>query len=154
MRVEIVKADPSHCNAIAEHVRDADRAELWAVCCIPPWEALIRCWAISDHSWAGIFDGEPVCMFGVTQASLLTDTGRPWMISTTAVDRYPLSFLRKQQSFMPHVRRGYARLENYVDVRNTRSIRWLKWLGFAMGEAQPYGALKLPFYKFSMEIMK
>ena len=151
MKVEIVRAQAEHITPVADYVREADRAELWALACLPPYEALVRSWATSDHSWTAIFDGVPACMFGVTQASLITDTGRPWMISTDVVDRYPLSFLREQKPFMVNIRRSYARLENYVDVRNTRSIRWLKWLGFVMGEAAPYGALKLPFIKFTME---
>jgi hypothetical protein len=151
MKITIVRAQVEHCPPIADRVRAADRAELWATCCLDPYQALVRSWAISDHSWTALFDEEPACMFGVTQASLLTDSGRPWMISTDLVDRYPMSFLKEQKPFMVHIWRRYAQLENYVDARNTRSIRWLKWLGFEMGQPEPYGALNLPFIKFKME---
>jgi RimJ/RimL family protein N-acetyltransferase len=33
----------------------------------------------------------------------------------------------------------FGRLENYVHAENKASVRWLKWLGFTMDEAAPYG---------------
>ena len=39
---------------------------------------------------------------------------------------------------------------NYVDARHTDAIRWLKWLGFTLHPATPYGPFDLPFHKFTM----
>jgi len=44
----------------------------------------------------------------------------------------------------------YARLENRVDARNGPAIRYLRWLGFTLEPATPWGAAGLPFHKFSM----
>jgi hypothetical protein len=44
----------------------------------------------------------------------------------------------------------YPVLRNYVDQRNTVSIRWLRWLGFRMGEPAVMGAARVPFVPFEM----
>jgi len=41
-------------------------------------------------------------------------------------------------------------MENYVDVRNTVAIHWLKWMGFKMEEPQAWGVQGLDFHKFTM----
>lgn len=151
VKATIARAEVEHVAAIAERVRTADKAEIYAACGLPPYEALVRSWAVSDHSWTGFLDGVPAAMFGVTQASLVTGTGKPWLIGTDLLDKSPLTFLKECRPFMPEIERRYARLENYVDARNSRAIRWLKWLGFEMGQAEPYGFQKLPFIRFYKE---
>jgi hypothetical protein len=41
-------------------------------------------------------------------------------------------------------------LENMVDARNTKSIKWLKRLGFTFGPPLPHPHSGLPFYPFEM----
>jgi hypothetical protein len=46
----------------------------------------------------------------------------------------------------------YPHLENYVDVRNELSIKWLRWLGFQFDpQPIPYGVWEMPFFRFRME---
>lgn len=151
MKVEIVPAEAEHITAIAPKVREADRQELWATACMKPIDALICSYAVSKLAWTGLVDGEPVCMFGVAPASLLTSTGRPWMIGTDLIDRYSTTFLRRCKGRVREMLRYYQSLENYVDLRNERAIRWLDWLGFEFEGPYPYGVLKLPFMRFTME---
>lgn len=46
----------------------------------------------------------------------------------------------------------FALLTNYVDARNAVSIRWLRWLGFEIEPAAPFGIHGLPFHRFSMRV--
>jgi hypothetical protein len=41
-------------------------------------------------------------------------------------------------------------LENMVDSRNKKSIRWLKHLGFTFSEAKPHPYSGVPFHDFEM----
>ena len=95
MKPEIIPASADHIPAIAAHVREADRAELWAASCSTPEQALARSLGASRLAWTGTIDGVPVCMFGVAPASILGDVGRPWMIGTDHLDRHPFVFLRR-----------------------------------------------------------
>ena len=151
MRTEIVRAELVHCQVIADNIREPDRDELWAIGYLSPFNALMRSWAVSDKSWTALFDGMPACMFGVSMGSAITDTGRPWLIGSRLIDRYPLSFLKGCKPHMDEVRKQYMYLENYVDVRNIRAIKWLKWMGFSVSDRpEPYGVMQLPFYYFGM----
>jgi len=44
----------------------------------------------------------------------------------------------------------FSLLYNYVDARNVKSIKWLRWLGFQLDEPAPYGVRGLPFHRFEL----
>ncbi|KAF0146559.1 MAG: hypothetical protein FD153_100, partial [Rhodospirillaceae bacterium] len=91
---EIVPAVASHISIFAPHIREADRAEVWASGHFTPEEALRRSLALSTHAWTIFIEGDPLAMWGVAPLNLLAGVGAPWLLSTDAVDRYPRTFLR------------------------------------------------------------
>lgn len=145
---EVARATPEHGEYVAEHMRAADVAEIWVGWRHTPAEAIARSVAVSRDAFTGLADGVPFCVFGVGTATAMGDVGSPWMLGTEALPRHARTFLRGSVAFVGHVRGEYSRLENYVDARNTLALRWLKWLGFTMEEAVPFGPDKLPFHKF------
>ena len=146
----IVHALPCHIPSIAREIREADRQELWAAACLTPEQALWKSLAASSVAWTGLYDSIPVCMFGVAGGSELSGVGMPWMIGTKLVDRYAVQFLRRNKAKVREMLDLYPQLLNYVDARNTRAIRWLKWLGFKLGNPVPYGPYSMPFLSFEM----
>lgn len=151
VKAQIVTAQYWHISFIASAVRDADRAELYAIGCYSPKSALVMSLATSKYAWTGLVDDVPVCMFGVTPSSVLSDCGRPWMIGTDRLEAHATIFLNRCKRVVKIMLDAYPRLENYVDERNTKAIKWLQWLKFSFDEPAPYGALQLPFMKFHME---
>ena len=151
MKTGIIAADAGHIPAIAANMRKADREELGAAWCMTPLECMINGLAHSDRAWTGLIDGTPVCMFGCVPASILGNAGRPWMVATKLLDEHPLAFLRRCRGCVAQMRERFEVLENYVDMRNTRAIEWLAWLGFSFRKRPeligPYG---MPFLKFEM----
>lgn len=148
--VRIVPALPCHAELIAENVREADRRELWAAACKTPADVMNQALDRSVLAWTGFIDGNPVCMFGVTPGAPLSGCGIPWMVGTKHLDRYATLFLRRCRPVVEEMLDGYDLLHNYVDNRNVRAIHWLKWLGFTMGEPEPYGPFRMPFRAFEM----
>lgn len=144
----VARAEMSDADIVAAMVRPADSHEVHAS----------SGWAVIEALRWGIEHGEtaltgwskegPLCVFGVTQPSVLTNHGVPWLISTTLVERYQLSFLRNSKPYFEAMRSRFDSLSNYVDDRHTVAQRWLRWLGFAMGPPQPYGVYGLPFRRF------
>ncbi len=150
MKAEIVTARYEHISHIAANVRESDRQELFDYSLLSPVEALERSYSISKLAWTGLIDGEPVVMFGVVSASLLSDTGIPWMIGTTELDKHQITFLKRCKPVVHKMNMCYKRLENYVAAYNIKAIQWLKWLRFEFDEPQPMGLFKKPFIKFHM----
>jgi hypothetical protein len=75
----------------------------------------------------------------------------PWLLATEEVERQPVTFYRESGKLFPTVAAGYERLVNWVDARNTLSLRWLEWLGFEMGPPVPFGVRGLEFHRMSWE---
>ncbi|MDR1490602.1 MAG: hypothetical protein LBS65_09025 [Desulfovibrio sp.] len=64
-RVE--KARPEHIPAIAAHMRDADRREVWASHRHSPAQALEHSLSRSDLAWTGFIDEVPALMWGAAR---------------------------------------------------------------------------------------
>lgn len=150
-RVEVVPAQAEHIVAISDRLRPADVAELWAGSRSEPLDALVRAVRVSSESWAGVVDGETICLFGVAPMSVLGGRGSPWMLGTDGVDRNFVTFLRGCRAVVSRWRSVYPTLENVVDERNVAAHRWLRWLGFTLDEPRPYGPDKMPFRPFHMK---
>lgn len=148
---KIIPATLEHVDLIAPMVRHADIEEIWAASMQTPKQAMLHGMKFSSESYVGFVNDEPICMWGIAQESLVGNLGVPWMISTTSMDKYAVTFLRHCRDQVLEVLKSYAWLVNYVDARNIRAMRWLEWLGFEIdAEPQPYGAFSMPFYKFRM----
>jgi len=137
-------------DALALVLRQADREEVEALTGRDAREALVESVVRSAAAWAGLANGELVCLFGVVPVSLVGVTGIPWLLGSDAVTRYGRPFLRRNRAYLREMLREFPVLRNVVDARNTVSIRWLEWLGFTLGTPQPMGVCGLPFIPFAM----
>jgi hypothetical protein len=98
-------------------------------------------------------DGVVIAMFGVAAPSLLADSGHPWMFGSDAMDRAPRrAFIDAGRKYIADMLRFFPRLENIVDSRNEKSIRWLRRMGFILSPAIPMGPEGVPFHPFVMEV--
>lgn len=77
-------------------------------------------------------DGEPAAVVGIALESFTGGAGCPWMLTTPAVERYPRAFARLTRTLLARGLLMTDRLENVIDARYTRAIRWLEWLGFTV----------------------
>lgn len=96
----------------------------------------------SEHSFSIFIHGKPAGIFGAVEHESHTV---PWAVFTTAIDEHPMPFLRASQRYVDSLP-GY--LENYVDARNTLTIKWLKWLGFNIDPPRPLGIRGELFHRF------
>lgn len=100
----------------------------------------------------GKVNGSPVAVIGVSPNSIITGGGTIWMLGTDGLKDAKLAVLRHSRAWTQSMLQKYGELSNYVDARNEVSIRWLKWLGFTVDEAKPYGKSQLPFHRFHMRV--
>ncbi len=71
-------------------------------------------------------------------------------MTTDLVEKNKTTFLRYSRPMIEVMLAEFSHLENYVDARYKKCIRWLKWLGFVIHDAVPFGVQGLRFHKFEM----
>ena len=149
--IEIIKAERSHVDTVAQSMRQSDRDEIWASSLTTPYEALDASLSFSPMAWTATLDGVPFCMFGVAAASPLCKHGIPWMLGSPQIEKNAVGFLRRSKACLTNVTQHYKVLSNYVDARNLTAIRWLKWMGFTLRPPIPHGPFNLLFHPFEFK---
>lgn len=150
MDYAMIPTTPEHIAYVAQRMRGADVAEVFASSGMAPEMALEMSVRLSDPCYTGMAGDEPICIFGVAPVSMLSSVGVPWLLGTDAVAKHSRAFLRRNRKMIQGWMERFDLLENYVDVRNTKSIQWLRWCGFTIHDPQPHGAFGLPFHHFEM----
>jgi hypothetical protein len=141
---------PTDALELGPRLTPEDRREVEAMSNLDPRMALMEGLVWSAETWTARIDGEVACMWGVRQADVLGWTGVPWMLGSEAVAANASTLLRQSRLIVDRWRGMYPVLRNMVDARHHRSIRWLRWLGFTIGDARPMGFAGLPFHPFEM----
>ena len=145
--VRIEPARQEHVDGLKGRLRAQDRDEVLAACGLPPDAALQRAFADSVLAWAAVRGDRPLAVFGAGRGTA-PGTGSPWLLGTDALDGAGRDFALHSKVYVGHMLARFSRLENWVDARNTRSVRWLAWCGFRVGAARPFGPFRLPFHPF------
>jgi hypothetical protein len=146
---QVVETTAAHVAELAQTMCDADVAEAWAAAHMMPLEALEASVAGSRDTLTGLADGKVLCIFGVGQLHALAFVGYPWMLGSVELPKHTAAFIRGSRGWFREITKIYPYLENYVDIRNHRAIRWLKWMGFQVDAPIPHGPDRMPFHKFS-----
>lgn len=150
--IKLIPSTREHCIAIARSMRQHDIDEIYAARRMTPYAALYEGFIASNLCLTGLDkQGRLLGMFGVTQDYENVRYHVPWLLASDKIEKQWIAFLRTSKLLLPRLLQTYGRLRNYIDARNTKSIAWLKYLGFDMEEPKPYGALGLPFILFHKE---
>jgi hypothetical protein len=146
MKIQIVNAKAEHIEHIAANVREADKQEMKDYANMTPLQALeISFYNSKGEAWTGLVDDVPVTMFGVGKPNYI------WLVGTTDIHKYDKLFLIKSRKILKKLMEKHPILENYVELKNTRSVQWLAWLGFNMEQPEPMGVNNELFCHFWLE---
>ena len=141
---------------LAPKMRQADRDEIKASDNIGAAEALMTPFQYTGHrTWSVIGTDEEyvIGMFG-SVPTLEPDYGVAWLLSSDELFNYKKEFIRQSPEWVAQMGKNYKYLYNWVDCRNTKSIKWLKHLGFKeIQREEQYGKGKMPFYLMMKEII-
>lgn len=99
-------------------------------------KALDRCLSLTRHLWIGYSNEEPVCAWGLIPPTLLSDSAYLWMITLGSVEGYEFVLVRHSQIQIARMLEAYPKIVGHCEASETRSIRWLRWLGATFGEPQ------------------
>lgn len=116
-------------------------------------QALAQSFRDSDHLWLAELDGKPACIIGIGTVSYIGNVGTPWFLTTDVMETMAAkrALLAYSPVFVADFLEKYDNLVNYVDARYIRALRWLKWLGFTIGEIERSSITGHPFRRVSME---
>lgn len=122
-------------------VRDDELRELSALN-LSPVQALLDGYRTSEECWLGFDELCLVAVFGYVREEHAVV---PWML-TADIER-PVEFLKLSRGLFA----GWSfdkPLHNIVGRHNTKSIRWLRALGFTVGSQPIYEASDVAFLPF------
>ncbi|WP_295842529.1 hypothetical protein [uncultured Xanthomonas sp.] len=133
---------------VAANMRQEDILEVAASHGHTPLQALAYATTASHRSFAAVWMGVPVCIFGFTEhAEGITSV---WLLGTDdlvspAVRRV---FLREARRITSEWADTFGCIFNYVDVHAEHTRKWLAWLGFIEHGIEPeYGFAAAPFVR-------
>lgn len=96
----------------------------------------------STAMWVGLIDGALACVWGLVPPTLLSSQAYLWLHTTDVMKGHEFMFVRRSQIGVAEMLKMYPVIVGHAEVRNTRAIKWIKWLGGTFGE--PDGRL-IPF---------
>lgn len=136
-------------DILKHNLRKDDILEIWASNHHTPEEALQISLDESIVSLTFAVHNLPVAIFGINPPSAFENKAIIWMLASPALYNVKVKFLRNCTRVIESFLAYYPYLYNYVDARNTKTIRWLEYLGAEISEPRDYGAENLPFHFFS-----
>jgi hypothetical protein len=135
----------AHARAIK--LRPGDAREIAALGVTMP-EAFVLSTSRALWADAWLIDGEVAAIVGLSVESLLGDEGVPWLLTGEPVERHKKLFLRETRAGVARMRGRFPVLRNFVHADYAEAVRWLAWLGFAIGGSRPHGPFGAPFRPF------
>lgn len=148
--VEIRERQPGDIEHIAQHMREADVAEVHAGD-HTPLEALRLSVERSAMTWCATVNGVPAALFGVAPVgSALDPRGAPWLLGTDAVPASRRALASLTPRYIAQMLDAFPHLINCVHSRNTVAVAWLKHVGFTLGTTFDHPVTGEPFTVFEM----
>jgi hypothetical protein len=148
--IEIVPASLDYTAYLAPRLRALDLAEIQAASGRAPANVLAESLDRALEARVALLDGRPIAIWGLGTLSMMLGPGVPWMVASPEIASVGARFLRESRRQVATMLERYTVLTNFVDARNEPAIRYLRWLGFTLGAATPWGHAALPFHPFTM----
>lgn len=105
---------------------------------------------LDKNAWVWEREGQVHAIFGVNPVEDLDKVGVIWMLATKTFDDHFMAFAAACKVVVDVMISGYDYTYNYVSVKNKKSIRWLRWLGFDVRNPEPIGMNGAQFHRFEM----
>ncbi len=148
---EIVATTEKHVEELSHSMSPEDIAECWSAQHLLPKLALELSMSYTSSPKTGLVNNQVMAIWGVGKLTQLSEIGIPWMLTSELVEKNYREFLRHSKHLLKELKQETLVFDNVVDARNTRAIRWLRWLGFTIHDPLPYGPDNMPFHRFTME---
>lgn len=146
----IRKATQADVDYLVANVRHEDIEELDALDGSTVKESLDETPDLLENTQVWEVDGKVTCLFGVTPVEEYEGVGIIWMLATKDFHKNVRRFPARSKEVIANAIAKYDFIFNYVHTKNTKSIKWLTWLGFKMNDPEPIGHKGDLFTRFEM----
>ncbi len=136
---KIKRVEEGHIISLAKSMQKEDRDNAWAIGHLSPEQAIRHSVGVSIESETWLADEKVMAIRGVSRGTFLSPYACVWMLGAEGLASFSIPFLRGSKEWVERMLEQHSHLVNYVDGRNKRSLRWLKWLGFTIHPAAPLG---------------
>lgn len=148
MKVHVRQSIQDDVDYLCDNLRPEDRQEVLASHGSTR-EALQVGFDESEECWTIIVKdtGEIAGMYGLARYD---DTlGVPWLLTSPAIKKIWLPFLRGSRKWVEEANNKYPLLTNAVDADYTVAINWLRFVGFTfIKKHEKWGVGNKPFLEF------
>ena len=135
---------------LIDSMRPDDVQELNAASVLDHYTLIKNSVEQSTISFSIFINHELAAIGGVCTTNILTGHGCPWLLGTVVLESHKREVLKEAKQALSLMQIYNQKLENYVDARNKRAIKVLKWLGFKVELPVLYGPDQLLFCRFTM----
>ena len=117
---------------LAKNLKPLDKLEVKYSHDDTPLDALLSCFDQQDAENYSIVDqdGEIYGMFGVNSDPELEGYGVIWLLSSSKLQKFPISFYKESKKWIEKLHTNYTHIYNFVYEKNWQSLKWLQLCGF------------------------
>lgn len=149
MKYRIVDANLSHLAELKRTLREQDQREITCMG-IPIKRALLNSYRGSIRRKTAIVDDRVAAMWGVGGV-FLSGKGIPWLLTSPAIEKAPIAFVKEAQREVRKMQAVYPSLENHVLASYHQAVGFLALLGFQIEPPEPMGPDGVLYRRFWME---
>lgn len=137
---------------MALDLRAEDFDEVFHLYGMNPYDVVMESWDMSSDRYVILNKHDIVVgAFGVRAVDMFNGIGIPWLLGTEGLNKMKKFFVKNSKLVLNLMKYNYSYLVNYVDASYDNAVKWLKWCGFTLEEAKPFGIFRLPYHRFYME---
>ena len=153
-RCEVRDAVVEDVYALVENLREADRKEITDLG-VKPKRAIYRAFRNSLWSRTAFVDDEIAAMWGLCVGmrpgvSALSPLAVPWLHTTPAAERIPLSFVKIGKQELLRMRANRRLLESFVAADYPKAIKFIRLIGFTVEAPVAIGDNGARFCRFHL----
>jgi hypothetical protein len=150
-RQQIVFRDATLADALslAPRLRAGDLLEITLASGQTAEYVLVQSIGLSDGTAFAAIESDTGVVIAMGGVVAHGEVGVPWLLGSEEVRKYPAVLICAARDSTLEWSKKHPTLINFVHAENRLAIRWLKHIGYTLGQLFPsYGAGKAPFYQF------
>jgi len=134
MEIKTEVCQEHHVDQIIESMHPGNVDELKVLFGSANKDALMKSVSLSDEVYAVTADGNTAAIFGFREPSKLIKRAYPWLICSSIINEYGITFLKHFKKMMKGLQVRFNALECIIYSENTEVIKMLEWVGFKIIE--------------------